>query len=308
MKREPRLVLGTAQLGSSYGIANRFSLPNPRTSEAVVEAALEGGIWIFDTAHAYGQSESILGNVFRRLKIENMVRVCSKIGTEIDFQSYPLLEKAVESSLERLGLPELFCLLLHKESLIDHLDQQVMHNLRMLLEKGLVQRIGISLYSPEKALQALRTDLFSNIQIPSNLLDRRFETAGVFQEAERLGKTVYVRSVFLQGLLLMTDKDIPDRMRFAKPMIFRLAAIANGVGLRREALLLGYVKHIYPSANVIFGAESPQQIRDNLRYWNTEIPNGLVFRLKEQFKDVEDRILNPNLWPSIEQDHLLTTQ
>ena len=292
-----RLVLGTAQLNMNYGIANRIEYPCLKISEAVVETALAGGIRVFDTAPAYGGSEKIMGSVFRRHQMESRVKVCSKIAPEIDLRSSSLLDQVVARSIERLGVPALHCLLLHKESLVNRLDEQTVCNLRSLTDSGRVRRIGISLYSPENALKALEADIISTIQIPSNLLDRRFEAAGVFNRAKALGKAIYVRSVFLQGLLLMKLEDIPSMMEFVKPIVAEIERIARDNDLKREVLLLGYARHAYPRAQIIIGAETPLQIRDNLRYWEAEFPNGLKTRLQERFREVEERVLNPNLWP-----------
>lgn len=56
-----RLVLGTAQLGMKYGIANTSGAPAKDEAFAILDAALEGGINTFDTAAAYGESEGVLG-------------------------------------------------------------------------------------------------------------------------------------------------------------------------------------------------------------------------------------------------------
>ena len=99
----------------------------------------------------------------------------------------------------------------------------------------------------------------------------------------------------------MDSCDLPHTMEFAGPMLNRVAASMDELGLPRESLLIGYVKYAYPNAHIIFGAEHPQQIVDNLRYWNMEFPEGFVERLRESFLDIEERILNPSLWPDIRQ-------
>ena len=60
-----RLVLGTAQLGMNYGIANQTGKPELATARNIVRTAWEGGIRCFDTAQGYGDSERILGIFFQ---------------------------------------------------------------------------------------------------------------------------------------------------------------------------------------------------------------------------------------------------
>lgn len=56
-----RLMLGTAQLGMAYGVANTAGRPDFRQAVRLIAAAADGGVNCFDTAAAYGDSEVILG-------------------------------------------------------------------------------------------------------------------------------------------------------------------------------------------------------------------------------------------------------
>jgi aryl-alcohol dehydrogenase-like predicted oxidoreductase len=127
-------------------------------------------------------------------------------------------------------------------------------------------------------------------------LDRRFENEGVFHKAMRLGKQIYVRSVFLQGLLLMDVCDIPGPMRFAIPVIERLSKFAQNTGFNVKQLAFGYVKKAYPNQKVLFGCENLQQVKENLELWAKEIPEEIVGRIQQEFQNIPERILNPSLW------------
>jgi aryl-alcohol dehydrogenase-like predicted oxidoreductase len=54
-------VLGTAQLGMPYGVANHCGLPSDADAAALLGAALMAGVRAFDTVRAYGASERRLG-------------------------------------------------------------------------------------------------------------------------------------------------------------------------------------------------------------------------------------------------------
>ena len=60
-----RMVLGTAQLGMTYGIANERQKITPRQAGELVNAAWGRGVRFFDTAQAYGCSEVVLGEALR---------------------------------------------------------------------------------------------------------------------------------------------------------------------------------------------------------------------------------------------------
>jgi len=105
------------------------------------------------------------------------------------------------------------------------------------------------------------------VQIPTNILDRRFEKVGVFRIADEKEKKIYIRSVFLQGLILMDLKEIPEKMAFAKPVLEKLESLSIDLGLTRKEMALGYVKSEMPNASVIFGVDTPEHVRENLICW-----------------------------------------
>ncbi|MBT5306663.1 MAG: aldo/keto reductase, partial [Candidatus Scalindua sp.] len=198
------LVLGTAQLGFNYGIANagKTEQPTQTTANAIVQEAWENGIREFDTAQGYGKSEQALGEALSKLGVSAEALVISKFDPALDHLDRNVLSNAVGESLSRLGVPSLYGMMLHKEKMLSAWDNGLSKIFHTFVVSGKIKHIGISVYSPEKAIQALNTDGIDMVQLPTNILDRRFETAGVFQLAEEKKKKIYIRSVFLQGLIL----------------------------------------------------------------------------------------------------------
>ena len=291
-----RLVLGTAQFGMRYGIANKIGQPDFLSVQSIVAEVWESGVREFDTAQAYGESERVLGKVLRSLGIAREAKVISKLHPAIDHQDSNALNLALQQTLARLGLRKLYGLMLHTEDLLDIWETGLKDTLDKFIEQGLVERIGVSVYSPQKAARALRTNGISLVQLPSNLLDRRFEKAGVFHEAKCFGKEIYVRSVFLQGLLLMSDSDLPASMRFANTVAKRLINFANETGFSLKQLALGYVRSAYPEQKVLLGCETLEQVRENLEIWSKEAPRDIVDVVRREFQDIPEKILNPSLW------------
>lgn len=291
-----RLILGTAQLGMPYGVANRIGQPDVLAAESIVATAWQGGIREFDTAQAYGESERVLGSALNSLGIAADAKVISKLHPEIDHRDSGSLQLALEESLTRLGIPKLFGMMLHSEDLLDLWDKGLGEVLQKFVDKGLVEQIGVSVYSPQKAVRALKIDGIAMVQIPGNLLDRRFEKKGVFQEAGRYGKQIYLRSVFLQGLLLMNVGDLPNSLRFAIPVLENLADFSRRTSLTLKQLALGFVRTAYPTQKVIFGCETAQQVKENLELWAEELPAQLIASVQREFHNIPVGILNPSLW------------
>ena len=106
-KTESRLVLGTAQLGMPYGIANSTGKPDFETAVSLIKTAWEHGIREFDTAQAYGESETVLGRALSSLGISNDVRIITKLDPKLDPQEGQNIQKAINRRLERLQIPSL---------------------------------------------------------------------------------------------------------------------------------------------------------------------------------------------------------
>ena len=292
-----RLVLGTAQLGFSYGIANKTGQPDQVVATAIIHEAWENGIREFDTAQGYGVSEEVLGKALGEMGISSEAKIITKFHPNLDHLDASVLSNTLNQSLERLGLSSLFGIMLHREEMLSLWDKGLGKILHDFVLSGRVEKIGISVYSPDKAIQALKTEGINMVQLPTNILDRRFENVGVFQLADEKEKIIYIRSVFLQGLILMNSQEIPEKMRFARPVVKKIESLSNEFGLSRQEMAMGYIKSEMPNAYVIFGAETPEQVRENMTAWQKKMPKSLGNKVRALFANVDEQILNPSLWP-----------
>lgn len=290
------LVLGTAQLGMQYGIANKTGQPNQTMATAIIKEAWENGIHEFDTAQGYGTSEQVLGIALSELGFSAEAQVISKFNPNLNHIDVSEMSKALDESLNRLCVPCLLGIMLHREEMLSLWDKGISEILRDFVLSGKVKYIGISVYSPDRAIQALNTEGIDMVQLPTNILDRRFEKAGVFELADKKKKRVYIRSVFLQGLILMDIREIPEKMAFAKPVLEKFESLSRDSGLSRQEIAMGYVKAQFPDAKVIFGADTPEQARENLACWKKDIPSPFVSEVKKVFDSVDEKILNPASW------------
>lgn len=290
------LVLGTAQLGLPYGIANRTGQPDQTGAKAIIREAWENGISEFDTAQGYGESEKVLGRALSELEITQEARIITKIDPRLDHRNASVLSAALETSFKDLGVSNIYGLLLHREEMLPLWEKGLGEILHDFCISSKVCHIGVSLYSPQMAIKALNTDGIDIIQVPSNILDRRFEKAGVFEIAKAKKKEVYIRSVFLQGLLLMDTGEIPDKVAFAIPVIEKLENLSKEFGLTRHEIAFGYIKSEMPNAHVVFGAETKEQVTENLMAWQKYFPAILGEKIRMNFSNVSEQILNPHLW------------
>ncbi len=133
--------------------------------------------------------------------------------------------------------------------------------------------------------------------MPANIVDQRFADAGVFNLADEKGKQVYIRSVFLQGLLLMKPEDLPANMAFVKPTLNKIDNLCAQYKYTRQKMALLYIKGKYPQARIIFGAETPTQLEQNLNIWKDNFTSIFEINEFDSLSIADERIINPSFWP-----------
>ena len=303
VKDANRLALGAAQLGMDYGIANHTGKPGKGEAFRLLERLWNAGLRWYDTAPAYGESEIVLGAFLAGRSDAHEAMVVSKLPVDFSSSNVQPLKKALAQSLERLQISSLAGLMLHREEQLDDWDE-LRPLMDALLEAGLVRDFGVSVYSPKAALNALDVAELGMIQVPANILDHRFRRQHFFDAAARAGKRVFIRSVFLQGLLFATDEDFArrqERIRYldrdrARLWIGRVRELAERFSMPVHSLALAYVREAFPEARVLIGVETVEQAERNLTAWRSPLPVGALEEVERAFSSVEDEIVHPPYW------------
>jgi aryl-alcohol dehydrogenase-like predicted oxidoreductase len=292
-----RLMLGTVQFGLNYGIANTAGQPSKETVREILATAYEAGVNSLDTAAMYGTSEEVLGNVLHELDLSDKMIVVSKVraiaedypsGHEVD----QLVESSVVQSLKRLKLETLPICLFHREENFKYID-----SLLKLKDKGLVRHVGSSVMTPKATLNILATGLAEAIQLPTNILDHRFISAGVFDLADKNNIAIFVRSIYLQGLVLMADETILPELAEVKPVLQKLRTLAREAGLSIGELAVRYILSLKGQTCTLVGVETVKQMRENIELFNRgPLPADLFMAVAKIVPTLSDHIIMPTKW------------
>ena len=295
------LSLGTVQLGLSYGINNADGKPSQETANAILNAAMAGGINTLDTAGAYGDSESVIGNWLKTIAPENRPFIVTK-AVHLDHSSLDALRKdlfgKVKSSKERLGVEQLDMLMLH------HFDDylcdkdnvlKVMHELK---DAGEVRFLGASAYSHHDYGDIVDTG-FDATQIPINLFDWNQIENGGLKKLEESGMMVFVRSVYLQGLVFQKPEALAPHMEFARPTLEKFQFLCNKYNLAPATLALSYALSLPGVTSLVLGSEKAEQVQQNVALMEqaVELSPEQMAEIRSLFLDTPQQVLNPALWP-----------
>lgn len=292
--------LGTAQLGMSYGVANKIGKPDARQAFKLLDHAIRQGVRSFDTAAGYGDSEEILGNYFYQnqgIEAEIITKISLRsLDSQTDKKTaMQELDKSVHDSIQRLKHDSIDVLLFHR---YDDFVWKNYYLLDYLKQVRSVKNIGVSVYTTDQAITAINVEGISVIQLPTNLLDMRFIRAGVFDLAEKRGIRIYIRSIYLQGLILMAIKEIPPYLKTANPFILQLRGISANCECSLQELTISFLKSLQGKNRIVIGCETPAQLIENARLMKSVSPMDLKLRDKifEKMGDVPDTLINPSLW------------
>jgi aryl-alcohol dehydrogenase-like predicted oxidoreductase len=265
-----RLAIGTVQFGLRYGVANSAGQVTTAAAAEILETAFAAGIDLLDTAVAYGSSEACLGAIgvsrWRVItKLPSLPQGTTNVAT--------WARAEVRGSLERLRLERVDGLLLHRPAdLLGPLGSQYRRVLHDLKSEGYIGAAGVSIYDPSE-LDALwpswRPDI---VQAPYNVLDRRLGSSGWLEKLTAQGVRVHVRSVFLQGLLLMGADSRPEWFSRWSGLLDRWLTwcVANDCSPLAAALAFAQG---HPGVECcVVGVDSVAQLRDIFAANATECP------------------------------------
>jgi aryl-alcohol dehydrogenase-like predicted oxidoreductase len=296
---EIHLALGTAQLGMHYGIGNTTGQPESEQAQRIVTLAWEHGIRYFDTAQVYGDSEMILGRALRDVGVAGEAQVVSKLSPSVETDNPDSILKCIRASLTRLGLEQLWGVMLHREDQLERWSSTVSEAFDCARREGIVAHIGVSVYSPSCALQALEMPGLDVLQVPANLFDRRMRNAEVFAKAAAKGVTVFIRSIYLQGVALFSSQQAKENAPFAISGVTALEQFCRTNGLDQKRFVFEYARDISQEALRIVGAETGEQVAENC-WLESEPPlDTVLFRQWDKiWPDDMEELANPSRWPS----------
>lgn len=254
----PRLVLGTAQMGTTYGVANRTGLPDIGAVAAILAMAWDAGVCMLDTAAAYGQSESVLGRA--GVSHWQIVTKIPSLNNVPRVHIEAVIRESVSRSLDRLRCDRLYAVMMHEaKDLTGTNAVLVAETLEALRSEGVCVRTGLSVYCPEDLCGLPSKYSLGIVQAPLNLLDQRIVASGTAQRLAKVDCEVHARSLFLQGLLLMPPEMRPAR--FAR-WAGALSACDSVLGNDPLASCLGFAAARLGIERLVVGVENEPQLSE----------------------------------------------
>ena len=168
---------------------------------------------------------------------------------------------------------------------------RVLDEINYLKKKKIIKTFGFSIYNPTE-LELIQKYEFDLLQFPLNFADRRFVSNQYLTNLKKLKKKLFIRSVFLQGLLLMDYKNIPKRFDKWNRVFFKWNNFLNKYNLNSLQVCINYVNSFDFIDYKIIGLSSYQELTQIMKYDSKPL---YKFKDEDIFSKEIDEI-NKNLW------------
>ncbi|WP_201765250.1 aldo/keto reductase [Phenylobacterium zucineum] len=288
-----RLAFGAMTFGgpSRYGLGK----VDAQGAQAMVGAALDAGINLFDTADVYneGQSETLLGEALRGCREEALIatKVGAKVGDGLlDCRlSAHHIHRSIDGSLRRLGTDWVDVYICHRPDFLTPLEE-TLAALDQVIRAGKARYIGFSNWPAWLAARAIEIQKregwsrFVVAQMYYSLVGRDVEAEVVpCALASDVGLMVWspLAAGFLSGKYTDADPSggggrLATRTSFSvgataeararwSPILEAQHRIARARGVPPATVALAWVGQRPAVSTVLLGATRPEQLADNLR-------------------------------------------
>jgi len=289
------LGLGAAQFGFDYGVLNEEGRVSAGNVHQLLKIAYENDIRVIDTAATYGESETVLGqSIPEGFSFRIMTKLPPMKKDSICEKDSVLINENFYGSLKKLCMERISGLFLHCPSDLFLPGGDIIYTtLQSFKDQGLVEKIGVSVYKGDEIDHLFYHYGFDLIQLPLNVLDQRLVKSGHIATLKAKDVEIHARSVFLQGILLISlDKINP----FFTPIMHVLKKywdFLREYGLSPVEGALSFLRTIKELDVVLVGINNEKQLRENIDAFKLKLHDSLDF---SEFAIENVTILNPYYW------------
>ena len=167
--------------------------------------------------------------------------------------------------------------------------------------KNYINKIGISVYTLEEAIESLKNPHIQYLQIPVNFLDQRWynlEFQTLIKKREDV--FIYIRSIFLQGILIHDNDKWPKLVNInTNEYVKKIDNIVKIFNLENKVnLCISYTKSLSWIDGVVFGIDNSTQLIQNIKLFKEyrELTKNELEYIAETFNDIPHQLLNPKYW------------
>ena len=273
MKLNKKIIMGGAQFGMKYGIANKNGEISSKQLNQILNYAVNNKMTLIDTAISYDRSLKKIFELTQKKKLKKKFQVIIKIN---DLSSLQFIE------FEKLFLHfDVHCIMAHSSEIF--LKKTFQKKIK-LLRKFFKFKIGVSIYE-NKELERLKKfyNMINIIQIPYNIINFKNFDDKIFYRLKKNKIELHARSIFYQGVLLMNENKIQKLFKKFSINFIRLKALSKINKIDLNFLCIKFVQDQKFFDKWVFGFDSLRQLKEIIKNINSKkkIPDKILDYIKK---------------------------
>ena len=285
-----KIVLGTAQFGLNYGIANKKGKVPIRDIKKIKKLSLARGMTTLETAQAYGKAEKILGSM--NFKNFNHISKFQKLKMNNASNLKKHLNLVANNSLRRLKLKKIYAFLFHDaKDLLSKNGKSIFQALSELKKTGTIMNIGVAVYDLSELEILIKRFKFDIVSVPFNLFDKRFENSSTIKKLKQQNIKIYGRSIFLQGLLLMKFKNLPIFFRKWENVFLKYEKFISQKKFSKFEICLSQALNSKILDKVVVGVDNFSQFEKLIK-----VTSNIKKIFSPDFGEIDHELINPSKW------------
>ena len=281
--RKSKVILGVTQFGLNYGILNQHNSNKKKKLRQILNFSKKKGINSIYSSKYYGNANKFLAT-------ENL----DYFKLYIKFKSQDLLKKNFLEDFEKMKKKlkkNNLILMLDRFENLKNRERLKIYNILLDLKKDKkINRFGYSIYS-FKNLKKICHEFKPNIlQCPYNVIDRRLEEKKLLQFLKINKIEIHVRSIFLQGLLILHYSKHSRKFSKWKKFFKKFDDQIQHYKISNLDWCLNFIEKNKYINKILLGVDNIDQLREICSFKN----NGKIKFPKMYVKD--EKLINPSKW------------
>jgi len=263
------IYVGTANFNKNYGVGQRSSVFQRRDLDELFSEIQNNDNIYLETSQNYEGVEELIGK-YATGKLPNKIAI--KISPNISDTVISVISM-VKKSLDKVGQKSFQSVLLHNPEILSHENNvDIVHGLQQCINLGLTKSIGISSYKSQQILEVKkRFPQFTNFQINENVVDQKNYKNKDLISLSKSGNKIFVRSIFLQGNLLVNYSDLPFFFTTQKEVFENFIKLCKMNKVSQIKCCLDYAKQILWSSGIVVGINKFADLTDIVENFSSAI-------------------------------------
>jgi aryl-alcohol dehydrogenase-like predicted oxidoreductase len=261
--------VGTANFNKSYGFGRRSSMFQSNDLGKLLFEVKNNENLFLETSQNYEGVEELIENHARG-------KLPSKITMKISptkNDSYNSIISMVKNSLKKIGQESFYSVMLHNPEVLSCKNSiEIMQGLTECVNLGLTKKLGISSYESEQIVK-LKIEFpdLTTFQINENVIDQRIiNNSGLINLSQGTNK-IFVRSIFLQGNLLVDYSDIAEILIPQREVFKKFIDLCDRNMVSQIKCCLDYAKQISWSSGIVVGVNKFTDLVDIMENYSSPI-------------------------------------